>query len=87
MNVPHIGSSFAVCGGLYSVFDCILMYVRQEEDPWNLIKIVLLELLGTIVICCSKPFTIALKQLVECSYEVLGHIQMHAKCMVFICFD
>jgi hypothetical protein len=37
MNVPHIGSSFAVCGGLYSVFDCILMYVRQEEDPWNLI--------------------------------------------------
>jgi hypothetical protein len=46
-----------------------------------LIKIVLLELLDTTVICCSKPFTIALKQLVECSYEVLGQIQMHAKCL------
>jgi hypothetical protein len=46
-----------------------------------LIKIVLLELLDTTVICCSKPFTIAPKQLVECSYEVLGQIQMHAKCL------
>lgn len=35
MNVPRIGSSFAVWGGLYSVCDCTLVYVRQKEDPWN----------------------------------------------------
>lgn len=35
MNAPHIGSSFAVWGGLYSVCDCTLVYVRQKEDPWN----------------------------------------------------
>ena len=35
MNAPRIGSSFAVWGGLYSVCDCTLVYVRQKEDPWN----------------------------------------------------
>lgn len=35
MNVPRIGSRFAIWTGLYSVCDCTLMYVRQKEDPWN----------------------------------------------------
>jgi len=35
MNAPRIGSNFAVWGGLYSVCDCTLVYVRQKEDPWN----------------------------------------------------
>ncbi|OIT07003.1 PREDICTED: mitochondrial import inner membrane translocase subunit TIM17-2-like [Nicotiana attenuata] len=35
MNAPRIGGSFAVWGGLFSVFDCTMVYVRQKEDPWN----------------------------------------------------
>ncbi|MCE7766849.1 hypothetical protein GQL56_29940, partial [Pseudomonas putida] len=35
MNAPRIGGSFAVWGGLCSVFDCTMVYVRQKEDPWN----------------------------------------------------
>lgn len=35
LNVPRVGGSFAVWGGLFSACDCALMYVRQEEDPWN----------------------------------------------------
>ncbi|GAB2225344.1 hypothetical protein Droror1_Dr00006136 [Drosera rotundifolia] len=35
MNAPKIGGSFAVWGGLFSVFDCSMVYVRQKEDPWN----------------------------------------------------
>uniref|UniRef100_A0A1J3I8I8 Mitochondrial import inner membrane translocase subunit TIM17-2 n=1 Tax=Noccaea caerulescens TaxID=107243 RepID=A0A1J3I8I8_NOCCA len=35
MNAHRIGGSFAVWGGLYSTFDCTMMYVRQKEDPWN----------------------------------------------------
>ncbi|KAK4372861.1 hypothetical protein RND71_008245 [Anisodus tanguticus] len=35
MNAPRIGGSFAVWGGLFSVFDCSMVYVRQKEDPWN----------------------------------------------------
>lgn len=35
INAPRIGGSFAVWGGLFSTFDCSLVYMRQKEDPWN----------------------------------------------------
>lgn len=35
MNAPRIGGSFAVWGGLFSTFDCSMVYIRQKEDPWN----------------------------------------------------
>lgn len=35
MNAPRTGGSFAVWGGLFSAFDCSMVYVRQKEDPWN----------------------------------------------------
>ncbi|KAL3498523.1 hypothetical protein ACH5RR_041255 [Cinchona calisaya] len=35
MNAPRIGGGFAVWGGLFSTFDCTMVYLRQKEDPWN----------------------------------------------------
>ncbi|KAL6653029.1 hypothetical protein ACP70R_011954 [Stipagrostis hirtigluma subsp. patula] len=35
MQAPRVGGSFAVWGGLFSVFDCGMVYARQREDPWN----------------------------------------------------
>ncbi|PWA72586.1 Mitochondrial inner membrane translocase complex, subunit Tim17 [Artemisia annua] len=35
MNAPKLGGSFAVWGGLFSTFDCTMVYLRQKEDPWN----------------------------------------------------
>ncbi|AAF88154.1 Mitochondrial import inner membrane translocase subunit TIM17-1 [Arabidopsis thaliana] len=35
MSGPRSGGSFSVWGGLYSTFDCALVYARQKEDPWN----------------------------------------------------
>ncbi|KAJ4879555.1 Mitochondrial import inner membrane translocase subunit TIM17-1 [Raphanus sativus] len=35
MNVPKVGGSFAVWGGLFSTMDCAMVYARQKEDPWN----------------------------------------------------
>ncbi|KAG6391226.1 hypothetical protein SASPL_148979 [Salvia splendens] len=35
MNAPRVGGSFAVRGGLFSTFDCTMVYMRQKEDPWN----------------------------------------------------
>lgn len=35
MNAPRVGGSFAVWGGLFSTFDCAMVYARQKEDPWN----------------------------------------------------
>jgi import inner membrane translocase subunit TIM17 len=35
MNAPRVGGSFAVWGGLFSVFSCTAVYARQKEDPWN----------------------------------------------------
>ena len=29
------GTNFAAWGGMFSVVDCSLAYVRQKEDPWN----------------------------------------------------
>ena len=34
-EAPRIGGSFAVWGGLFSMFDCALVAVRRKEDPWN----------------------------------------------------
>lgn len=35
MNALRVGGSFAVWGGLFSAFDCTLVFLRQKEDPWN----------------------------------------------------
>lgn len=35
MHAPRVGGSFAVWGGLFSAFDCTMVYARQKEDPWN----------------------------------------------------
>lgn len=35
MNAPRVGGSFAVWGGLFSAFDCTMVYIRDKEDPWN----------------------------------------------------
>ncbi|KAJ4951789.1 hypothetical protein NE237_028621 [Protea cynaroides] len=35
MNAPRVGGGFAVWGGLFSTFDCTMVYMRQKEDPWN----------------------------------------------------
>ncbi|KAK7314402.1 hypothetical protein VNO77_32924 [Canavalia gladiata] len=35
LNSPRVGGSFAVWGGLFSTFDCTMVYARQKEDPWN----------------------------------------------------
>lgn len=29
------GVNFAAWGGMFSVVDCSLAYIRQKEDPWN----------------------------------------------------
>ena len=34
-QAPRMGGNFAVWGGLFSSFDCTLVYLRQKEDPWN----------------------------------------------------
>ena len=35
VQAPRLGGSFAVWGGLFSAFDCLLLGLRQKEDPWN----------------------------------------------------
>ncbi|CAM8898757.1 unnamed protein product [Rhodiola kirilowii] len=35
MNAPRLGGGFAAWGGLFSISDCSLVYLRQKEDPWN----------------------------------------------------
>ncbi|KAL3623693.1 hypothetical protein CASFOL_032509 [Castilleja foliolosa] len=35
MNAPRIGGSFAVGAGLFSTFNCSMVYLRQKEDHWN----------------------------------------------------
>ncbi|KAF9592513.1 hypothetical protein IFM89_015207 [Coptis chinensis] len=35
MSAPRTGGSFAVWGGLFSCFDCTMVYLRNKEDPWN----------------------------------------------------
>lgn len=35
MNALRIGGRFAAWGGLFSAFDCSMVYLRQKEDSWN----------------------------------------------------
>ena len=35
VQAPRLGGSFAIWGGLFSSFDCVLVGVRKKEDPWN----------------------------------------------------
>jgi import inner membrane translocase subunit TIM17 len=34
--ISYIGS-FAMWGGVFSSMDCLLIYYRQKDDPWNAI--------------------------------------------------
>mmetsp|Transcript_3097 Transcript_3097/g.9449 ORF Transcript_3097/g.9449 Transcript_3097/m.9449 type:complete len:183 (+) Transcript_3097:153-701(+) len=34
---PALGGSFAIWGGVFSSFDCVLVGLRGKEDPWNTI--------------------------------------------------
>eukprot|EP00124_Ichthyophonus_hoferi_P001077 Ihof_evm17s49 gene=Ihof_evmTU17s49 len=36
-RAPVLGGNFAAWGGMFSVFDCVLVAIRQKEDPWNAI--------------------------------------------------
>jgi mitochondrial import inner membrane translocase subunit TIM17 len=35
LRAPIVGGNFAVWGGLFSTFDCILLKFRKKEDPYN----------------------------------------------------
>ena len=35
MRAPILGGNFAVWGGLFSSFDCMMIAYRNKEDPWN----------------------------------------------------
>ena len=37
LRSPVLAGNFGVWGGLFSVFDCTLAYVRRREDAWNAI--------------------------------------------------
>ena len=34
-RAPVLGGNFAVWGGMFSTFDCTLVWMRRKEDPWN----------------------------------------------------
>lgn len=34
-NVLLFVGSFAMWGGVFSSMDCLLIYYRQKDDPWN----------------------------------------------------
>ena len=36
-RAPLIGGSFAMWGGCFSSIDCMMLYYRQVDDPWNAI--------------------------------------------------
>lgn len=36
-NILLIIGSFAMWGGVFSSMDCLLIYYRQKDDPWNAI--------------------------------------------------
>ena len=35
LRAPTLGGNFAVWGGLFSTYDCVLIHARGKEDPWN----------------------------------------------------
>ena len=37
LRAPTLGGNFAVWGGLFSFYDCGIVYLRRKEDPWNAI--------------------------------------------------
>ncbi|CAG9323922.1 unnamed protein product [Blepharisma stoltei] len=37
LRAPILGGSFALWGGLFSTFDCFLLWYRQSDDPINAI--------------------------------------------------
>lgn len=34
-RAPVLGGSFAMWGGMFSIIDCSLLYLRQKESPHN----------------------------------------------------
>ena len=36
-RAPFLGGSFAMWGGVFSSMDCLLIYYRQRDDPYNAI--------------------------------------------------
>lgn len=37
LRSPILAGNFAVWGGMFASYDCLLMHVREKEDPWNAI--------------------------------------------------
>ena len=35
LSSPRTGVQFAAWGGMFSVCDCTLVYLRKKEDAWN----------------------------------------------------
>ena len=36
-RAPFLGGNFGLWGGLFSSTDCLLIYLRQKDDPYNAI--------------------------------------------------
>lgn len=36
-RAPFLGGSFAMWGGVFSSIDCLMIYLRQKDDPYNAI--------------------------------------------------
>lgn len=36
-RAPFLGGSFAMWGGMFSSIDCLMIYLRQKDDPYNAI--------------------------------------------------
>ncbi|XP_024900310.1 mitochondrial import inner membrane translocase subunit Tim17-A isoform X2 [Pteropus alecto] len=53
-RAPHLGGSFAVWGGLFSMIDCSMVQARGKEDPWN--SITSGALTGAILAARSPQF-------------------------------
>ena len=34
-RAPIVGGQFAAWGGMFSMIDCGLVWLRKKEDPWN----------------------------------------------------
>uniref|UniRef100_A0A0A9G149 Uncharacterized protein n=1 Tax=Arundo donax TaxID=35708 RepID=A0A0A9G149_ARUDO len=83
MNSPRIGGSFAVWGGLFSCFDCAMVYARQE-DPWNSIAAgaatggLLSMRQGLLASGRSAVFGGALLALIEGAGIMLNHLWISA---------
>jgi len=54
---PVLGGNFAIWGGIFAVFDCSLVAIRQKEDPWN--SIISGGLTGGVLAARAGPKTAA----------------------------